>query len=90
MSKKEIQPYKVKIRNNNTKEVRTAHMKLEWHEASLFWWQEGNMSCDCNRQMEFERAGGEAVDDDSQCGNDRYTVVDATFKDGTVTKIDGE
>lgn len=30
----------------------------EWNEDTSYSWEEGNMSCDCNRRMEHDRARG--------------------------------
>lgn len=82
--------YKATIRNNTTKEIRVHEMDLEWHEASYFWWDEGNFSCDCNREWEFQRAGGEPVSDDPECGDERYSVLYIDLEDGERIVIDGE
>lgn len=38
-----------------------------WHD--VFWWTEGNMGCDCNRHLTFERAHGrEPADEELVCG----------------------
>ncbi len=88
--------YSVDIRNNATGEVRTCSQRdLAWNDSSVFWWTEGNMSCDCNRELEFVRAGGPGPDDDprwndldTECGFERFTVIRAILEDGTVVPID--
>lgn len=39
-------------------------------EATEYYWTEGNASCDCNRHLEFERAGGVEPDDHMECGDE--------------------
>ena len=57
----------------------------------MFWWMEGNYSCDCNRSAEFQRAGGIAEDDLvwTECSDGQYSVLSATLADGTVITIEG-
>jgi len=40
----------------------------------LFNWQEGNMSCDCNRELKFRRLRGEP-DGERPCSEGRYAVM---------------
>lgn len=58
-----------------------------WSEGSWYWWTDGNASCDCNRQLFFEQAGGEEGDDDLKCGDGAYLVIRFDFPDGT--SLDG-
>lgn len=39
----------------------------------IFDWLENNNSCDCNRSIHFENAGGE-TDYDGECGDGRFFV----------------
>lgn len=80
--------YSVKIKNNETGEVRDARMDFDWDEASDYWWTDGNFGCDCNRHLVFIRAGNEPESDVS-CGNKLYTVIHAKLDDGKVIEIDG-
>lgn len=42
---------------------------------STFYWSEGNASCDCNRALDFLRAGGHTIEDvDPPCGDGAYLV----------------
>lgn len=65
----------------------------EYDWESDFWWSEGNMSCDCNRCLEFLR--GQGIEDEKinelepRCGQGNYSVeiFDCTngeclYKDG--------
>lgn len=81
--------YKVHIRNNDTGEVRIANMDLEWHKNSIFWWGEGNMACDCNRYLEFLRAGGE-VDIDIDCSRGMFSVILFELENGEFKKLENE
>lgn len=71
-------------------------------EALEYRWSEGNWSCDCNRSMEFARAGGLTEDqvdefveaefgpDDSHCvGHGRFRVPHLFLENGKVFTIDG-
>ena len=74
--------YTVHIKEVATGTVRACHMDLEWEDGSEYWWSEGNMSCDCNRALEFDRAGGTpdkvAWEKDRPCGDGAYVIVDLT------------
>lgn len=85
--------YKVAIRDNATGEVRIGAYDFEWFKedggTDDFWWTEGNMSCDCNRHLEFLRAGGPGPADDPHwnnvehaCGDGAYSVLYAELPDG--------
>lgn len=80
--------YDVLIRHNSTGEVRKSHQDLEWRKGSHWWWTEGNFGCDCNRKLEFQRAGGVELADCESCGQKAYTVIKAIFPDGTELAID--
>ena len=88
--------YDAHITDTTTGETRVSRMDLDWHEASDFWWSEGNFACDCNRGTEFARASGENVDDLSDdedatrfpCGHERFRVR-ITSEDGDVLYEDG-
>ena len=79
-------PYRVCIRNVETGEERIE--VGEWDESAWgdvgtfqFNWLENNFSCDCNRHLQFLRAGGPGPQDDPnwneadrECGNKAYEV----------------
>jgi hypothetical protein len=45
------------------------------YEFEDFIWTEGNYSCDCNRELFFERAAGkEHGEIDSPCGKGRFRI----------------
>jgi hypothetical protein len=81
----------VEIRNNATGEVRR-HRHEDWQSHSVFWWTEGNASCDCNRGLFFARDGGRELTDEEEdafeCGDDAYTAIRAVLDDGTVIALD--
>ena len=65
------------IRKNSTGEIRRCETEevLE-HNAdkpTVFNWKENNYSCDCNRELFFERAVGKEIDDDT-CSHGRFSV----------------
>ena len=59
---------------------------LVWTDADFGWWDVGNMSCDCNRELEFRRAGGDSSID-VQCSDGRFRAVRFILADGT--ELDG-
>ena len=84
--KKKGRPMKidVHIRKNETGEERVYCDDTEWldrgectAEAGVCWmYEEGNYSCDCNRELFFERARGNDPDlDDVRCSDGRFTVT---------------
>lgn len=82
--------YVVRIRNNSTGEIRPWDSGLDYdpacHDGFIYHWTEGNFGCDCNRSNFFHR--NDEHDYSDECGNDGYTVIDATLPDGTVIVID--
>ena len=81
----------VAIRNNETGEVLLCEQNVEWNDNSLFWWLEGNMSCDCNRELEWAYAKGEPIDfDDAKCSDGRFTALYALLEDGTKINLEDE
>lgn len=93
--------YRVQIIDTKTGEVRWAHVEWDWFKPDgrddLHWWTDGNFGCDCNRSLEFERAGGGCPDvdddvDDVPCsagGSNRFRVTHAELPDGSRVEIDG-
>lgn len=64
---------KIDIRRNADGVV-TSQVWPDWN-FNVFWWEEGNAACDCNREDFFLRAKGEGTDDrESECGDGRYSV----------------
>ena len=81
--------YIITIRNNATGECRDIRHALEWSESSVFWLTEGNFGCDCNRWLDFERAGGNDPNlYDAQCGDGGFSILRATLEDGTVVELE--
>lgn len=60
----------------------------EYEEANIYFWQEGNFSCDCNRALVWFNFSDEA--NDRSCGENRFSVVRAFTHDGRIIEIDGE
>jgi len=82
--------YLVKIKKNETGEIRECKMEFDWFKENgddYFWWTEGNFGCDCNRHNEFRRANGESWQD-IECSSHLYTVIEAILPDGTRIPID--
>lgn len=87
--------YNVTIICNATGEQRVAKQDLEWHEASEFWWTEGNMRCDCNRHLEWLNAGGPEPagdkfhdNEEHECGEGAYAIPYIDLPDGRRVIID--
>ena len=76
----------VKIRNNQTGESRDYKTQL-WDSdydpgvPNVFWWEEGNAKCDCNRALFFARVNGEE-EPDVPCGDELYSV--RIYMDGKI------
>ena len=62
---------KVQIRRNSDGVI-AEEVWPDW-QYNTFWWEEGNASCDCNRELFFLRARAEK-DIDAECGYDRFNV----------------
>lgn len=43
-------------------------------EYNTYWWERGNASCDCNRELFFLRARNENDPDDTECSDGRFSV----------------
>lgn len=68
--------YRYQIRDTQTGETRLSGFKSDTAEPRAFWWLEGNYGCDCNRKLDFERAGGREPDDDeTPCSQDKNRYV---------------
>lgn len=64
--------------------------EVKWEDGSEYWWTDGNMGCDCNRHLEFNRALGKEPDEDIACGSKNYLVTKVIIEDGSVVLIDPE
>lgn len=78
--------YTVRIKNNETGEIRDVEVDLPWENHHEYLWTEGNYGCDCNRAIMFHQKDVKPVD--SACGETRYTCIDATLSDGAVVVLD--
>lgn len=71
-------PVLIYIRNNETGEVRQyADELIEGWDAgqpSIFIWEDGNFSCDCNRRLFFARVKGEDEDWEGDCSDGKFSV----------------
>jgi hypothetical protein len=83
--------YTVRIMNNITREIRTSdHYNFEFQD---YWWEDGNMSCDCNREMVWFRCLDKRSNFnhiDIPCSEHLYSVLDAKLDNGIIIKIDDE
>lgn len=66
------------IRKNATGEVRkyvTNEIIADGDDTPRFFnWEDGNQSCDCNREINFERVNGKDIYDESQCSDGKFSV----------------
>ena len=63
-------PVVLSIRKNSTGEIR----RRDWEEEENFdpyIWEEGNYSCDCNREAWFE---GEGISGEYACSDYRFSI----------------
>lgn len=65
------------IRNNETGEI--VSYDDEWcffddGKFNKFIWEEGNYACDCNRELFFYRAKNIEEPEDTECGEERFSV----------------
>ena len=82
-TKREKEPWVVRIRDNETGEVVEHHTEYGNTDGNTFIWQEGNFACDCNRGQFFCEAKG--LDDmDAPCGDTHFTVLDIKRLSGEV------
>lgn len=78
MTEREPVPYTVHMTDTKTGEscaVKADHLwdfGDEYGAYSQFWWEEGYMSCDCNRY--YFMPASEAAGPVPPCGEGRYTV----------------
>jgi len=68
----------VHIRKNATGEIRkyedTGIWNEEEQELATYIWEEGNFSCDCNRQLFWWRANKENDEGETSCGENKFSV----------------
>lgn len=81
-------PYFVTMRDNKTGETRKIKYDWAWEEGSDYLWDEGNWSCDCNRDLDFkddkglEREHDSDVKDGYCLGEGRYDVLEIRLQGG--------
>lgn len=72
----------IKLKRNSDGLV--VNIPYRWHyeqESLIFYWLEGNMGCDCNRYLEFERGLGNDPDVGSaQCSKGKYGLISIELK----------
>lgn len=78
----------IHIKDNVTGEEVINHSKLGWNGD--FIWVDGNFACDCNRALFFIEAktGSWPHENETDCGDDRYTIPFIVLEDGTKIEID--
>lgn len=55
-----------------------------WDAGSWYWWANGNATCDCNRAMFFDWAGGGNGSEGPECGEGAYQVLEFRFPNNTL------
>lgn len=64
--------YEIILKDNLTDEIKTINYDWPYSDDGLvFYWTEGNMSCDCNRYMEFYNDHETKID----CGKERFKLM---------------
>lgn len=63
---------KLEIRRNSDGTIATDVWK-DW-EYNTYWWEDGNASCDCNRELFFLRALKLPEPAEVKCGDGKYSV----------------
>ena len=58
-------------KTGETRAIQAAHDGV-LHEGTEFMWNEGNYSCDCNREIFFY---GHNIDHTISCGNSRFRII---------------
>lgn len=77
MNKEKVVDVLVRIRKNDTGEIRVRKDELYLDKDGVpitFIWEDGNYSCDCNRRLFFARVNNEEEDWDSGCSETEYSV----------------
>lgn len=68
--------YQVAICKKETGEIFLCNFDFEWSETDEAWWLSGNNSCDCNRELTFERAkGNDPHFEDAECSDGKYIAL---------------
>ncbi len=78
--------YVVVIKRVSDSTERRCPQSFEWEtdgSDDWSWWADGDMSCDCNRELEFARAAHED-EPDVQCSEGRFLVTKIELPDGRV------
>jgi hypothetical protein len=77
-----------RIKKNETGEIQESKEYLHLLEGEesprTFIWEDGNYSCDCNRELFFEQAKGNEYFDQEKCSEDRFFVNLVNPKNGEV------
>lgn len=77
--------YTVTIREVATGNSVDYHQAVGWQDHTLWMWEEGNYSCDCNREAKFcHAAGREYSDEELACGRARFVVTKIVLENGAV------
>lgn len=64
---------KLEIRRKADGQTATT-LRPDWTSDIVWWWETGNGSCDCNRELFFCRGRNEDEPDETECGDDRFSV----------------
>lgn len=64
---------KLEIKRNSDGIISESIWK-DWQWYNTYWWEEGNASCDCNREDWFNQGLNIDTEEDSKCGHGKYSV----------------
>jgi hypothetical protein len=78
--------YSVRLKNNETGETFLHSVDLEW--TGDFWWTDGSMRCDCNRERAYFEYKGIEPPSYIPCGDQKYSVIEAIMDDGTTISLE--
>lgn len=84
-----IKGYEVVIRRNEDGEIRTIYLDHDFAEHTFSWWADGNMNCDCNRQLMFEQDTDDE-DFEVECSNGKYSVLKFILPSGEIDGPDAD
>ena len=80
----------MEIKNNCCGTIAKKEFVGLWTEDDAYQWSDGNMSCDCNRALEFHKVLGLPEPADRPCGQTVYSVRVTCVDTGMVLYSDME
>lgn len=76
--------YTVYLRSKATGAERGVEMDGPWDDVAEYMWTEGNLGCDCNRELLFDQAAGIPTPlGGVRCSDGLFLIVKVVLHDGT-------